>query len=478
MTPTSRTSASTENRSPREIEQEIHRTRGEMDETIDRLGERLTPGKLLDNVMSAFRGDSDSNSDQGITDSLKSAGDSVKSAVQENPAPALLCAAGALWWLFEGVRSSPDDQGDLDQNALGWESYAEEEDEEELHPAWDEQYDWTKQNRETAQDWKSRAERTLSELRTSANDESAKPADSVRGAASKIVALSGYKRNEIQSRYDRLRPRGTRGRETHVGRMASWDRVASDYESADDESLQDKAANAWNSIKETLNDATQSTQSKLSAMSQAISEYAAQTGEKTSEWKQNATRWKDDTVAGASRLARRAQRKSGRAMQYGRNNVDAARESLVEGAQVAKERIATTANDYPLAVAGACFGIGLAAGLLVPETQYEDEWMGEASDELTDAAKEMAQETVDRGTKVAADTASAAIDEAERQGLTPQQVGETAREVAASVTQAAKKTAERTTEKAQDVADAAAEVGKKAADTANHEVKKQAKRSG
>jgi hypothetical protein len=49
-------------------------------------------------------------------------------------------------------------------------------------------------------------------------------------------------------------------------------------------------------------------------------------------------------------------------------------------------------NDSPLLVGAGALLLGVAFGLAVPETERENEWMGEARDSVVDRAQELASE--------------------------------------------------------------------------------------
>ena len=74
-------------RSSEEIRREIERTRADMDETVDALGERLSPGKIVDELWARLR--------QG--DGLSSVGE----VVREHPVPLALMGLGLGWLAVE-----------------------------------------------------------------------------------------------------------------------------------------------------------------------------------------------------------------------------------------------------------------------------------------------------------------------------------------------------------------------------------------
>ncbi|MGC1480143.1 MAG: DUF3618 domain-containing protein [Chthoniobacterales bacterium] len=103
-------------------------------------------------------------------------------------------------------------------------------------------------------------------------------------------------------------------------------------------------------------------------------------------------------------------------------------------AAVAKERFLEASDEHPLSMGGVFLAVGVMAGLLLPRSRAEDEWMGDASDHLIDDVKE-------RGKTAASQTAGAALDEAEAHGLTPGNLTEKAGRVISQAVEAGKEAA-------------------------------------
>ena len=82
------------------IKRDIDRTRAEMDETLDALGERLRPRQLLDDLLDVFRGDSSGTSGQQASRVARNAGRTLIRQIQRHPVPALLTGAGLAWLMF------------------------------------------------------------------------------------------------------------------------------------------------------------------------------------------------------------------------------------------------------------------------------------------------------------------------------------------------------------------------------------------
>ena len=64
-------------------------------------------------------------------------------------------------------------------------------------------------------------------------------------------------------------------------------------------------------------------------------------------------------------------------------------------------------HDQPLIAGAVTFGLGLAAGLAMPATRFEDERLGEKADALKETAKERVSEVADSVKQVASETAGA-----------------------------------------------------------------------
>ena len=86
-------------------------------------------------------------------------------------------------------------------------------------------------------------------------------------------------------------------------------------------------------------------------------------------------------------------------------------------------------------------GLGLLVGSLLPSTRLEDEALGEQADELKARGAEAGREVLERGQEMAASAGEAAYEEAKRQGLTPSQLAEQAREGIDKLAGAAKENA-------------------------------------
>jgi ElaB/YqjD/DUF883 family membrane-anchored ribosome-binding protein len=111
-------------RSAAEIERDVQQSRADIEQTLDAIQERLSPGQLVDQAIGYFRGG------RGV-DFARNLGDSIAA----NPIPVTLMGVGLAWMMLSGQRSARDaDRGgsaywdeDLDPVEGHYGSFAEED---------------------------------------------------------------------------------------------------------------------------------------------------------------------------------------------------------------------------------------------------------------------------------------------------------------------------------------------------------------
>ncbi len=133
-----------------------------------------------------------------------------------------------------------------------------------------------------------------------------------------------------------------------------------------------------------------------------------------------------------------------------------------------RDRVSDASDEHPLAMGGILLAAGICAGLLLPRSKAEDEWMGEAADQVKAEAAERTKE-------VATKTAGSALDEAEARGLTPANIAEKAGRVVSEAVAAGQSAAHEEGLSGEQLAADAKAVTQSAADTASGESKEQAK---
>jgi polyhydroxyalkanoate synthesis regulator phasin len=74
------------------------------------------------------------------------------------------------------------------------------------------------------------------------------------------------------------------------------------------------------------------------------------------------------------------------------------------------------AQENPLGLAIGSLAVGFIAGLAVPATRFEDEKLGEVSDDVVDRMKQTGQEALERGKEVAQEAAQSAKETAQQSG--------------------------------------------------------------
>ena len=110
-------------------------------------------------------------------------------------------------------------------------------------------------------------------------------------------------------------------------------------------------------------------------------------------------------------------------------------------ARRAKTGLWQTLEENPLIGGAATLAVGVIAGLLIPETEKENELMGETRDHLFEEVKEAGQEVLEKGKHVAEAVADKVKDEVKSAGLTPEGVAEKVKNVAKEAVNTAKEEA-------------------------------------
>src|SRR5215211_3204680 len=80
------------------------------------------------------------------------------------------------------------------------------------------------------------------------------------------------------------------------------------------------------------------------------------------------------------------------------------------------DRVKGAAERNPLGLAVGAAALGFVAGLLIPSTRVENERMGEMTDQVVAAAKETANDAVERGKQIAEEAAETAKESSKEQG--------------------------------------------------------------
>lgn len=496
-----------DHRNPREIEHEIEQTRSQMDQTIDELSERLNPRHLMDMAYDYFRSSTPSVSRSDMARSAKqvskTVGKTLLHEIQEHPIPALLIGAGIAYALFveededEGrdfhsqwadipeysgsfVDARTGEPYDLESYGKGWKQEA---------AAWHPGYDWSRSdvNEET---WAQRAKESLDDIRTTLGHANKSAYEKLKHVSTRVLGLSGHNRRDVQSRWANLRSHGGSWMDLQSGQPydqeygRQWESIAAcdycattDWTPEEQQTWSEKAQHALEEMQQSLADSGRSAKEQVQALASKVGELMGSTRDMSSKFGHSLS----DRAGAMYGRAGEASRQMGRGMSRGARRVGRqARErgsqmqhQLRQGFTQGRDTVSETMDEYPLAAGAAVLGLGLLLGLALPRTRYEDEMMGETSDEFKHRAKETGLEAAERAKHVAQATAAAAMDEAEQQGLSAEQLGEKVQHAADSL-----KESVHTQSGASPVSTLAEKVGhiaERAATTAKEEAKKEAK---
>lgn len=491
-----------EHEDSREIHRDIERTRSLMDETIDELAARLQPSELVRGVWTYFRSSASSGSGRtrervgraassvghsvssgvrsgvrsgaraggqaasslghsvssGVRSGVRTGGDAVAEGLQEgtevvvdcirrNPVPSALVGAGLGYFLYnEFLR---DDRRDQDQiERLSMQAYNPEAE-------------------GIAQDYD--CDPTVAEMAEL----------EISRAEPGIVLPAG---SDIDSPKYPLEGEAERSRGSDGPSMAS---KAAREAGAGASAVSGAARGAASSARHAASSAGQRAGSAASQAGSSASQAASQAGSSVSHAASQASH----AAASAGRATYGAVRGTGRsvgsaasatyqgaahqASSLGDVTAESLRASgraINSGACYTRDASKEATEQYPLLVGLGCAALGMMAGFLLPRTRREDEAFGETAQDIRDRGYEMGAEAVERGRAVASSTATAAMERAEQEGLTPSAMADHASNVASKVKESAKEamheeglTSEELAQKAEAVKDEAKETAKKEA---------------
>jgi hypothetical protein len=190
---------------------------------------------------------------------------------------------------------------------------------------------------------------------------------------------------------------------------------------------------------------------------QGLAEGAAETAH---DWaagaRESGQEWSGQARAAAGRAGARARRLGAGAREYLGDTGDYVRDSAhgvraragYYGRRMQRSFLSTL-HEQPLVLGAVGLAVGAAIGAGLPATETEDQWMGETRDQLKDRAQRLPREQLEKARAAARAAYDAALDEADRQGLTP--------EGATAAVDSMERKAERVVEAASDAAKMEAE---------------------
>jgi hypothetical protein len=95
-----------------------------------------------------------------------------------------------------------------------------------------------------------------------------------------------------------------------------------------------------------------------------------------------------------------------------------------------RQRVVTTADQHPVEVGLVALAAGVIAGLALPTPNAVNRYAGSTADQLRDRTRASGREMLEKGKRVAQAAVTAAKDEAQSQGLTPERLREQAHSIA------------------------------------------------
>jgi vacuolar-type H+-ATPase subunit H len=104
------------------------------------------------------------------------------------------------------------------------------------------------------------------------------------------------------------------------------------------------------------------------------------------------------------------------------------RERVSHSSQSASGGFFNSVQNHPLVIAGVLLAAGAVAGLLIPESRYEERKFGPTRDKMLDQAREKGHETLRKAESVAREAVESAKDEADKQGLVRRESADRAEE--------------------------------------------------
>lgn len=305
-------------RSSDEIRADIERTRADMDETVEQIGYKLSPGQIVDQMWDKVRaGD---------------AAHSIMDVVRDHPVPSMLMGLGLSWLMYEKTNTSDGERLRRKYGDIGPGTYAPAEG--RVGPYRGEDFDFQ-------------------------TDDGTGVADRARSAAASV-------RDGASSAAHTVGDAATTARDTVSDAAAS---------------VKHGVSSAASSVRETVSGARERVGEKVEELRTRAGEARGRAGERLGQVR-----------AGAS-------------------------ERASELSHRARDTASHAYDEQPLALGALAFGLGLASGLAVPSSSFEDRVVGERADRLKEEARRTGSEAVEGARRVAAEAQQAARDAISREGV-------------------------------------------------------------
>jgi hypothetical protein len=341
----------TDDKSSEEIKADIEQTRSEMSQKINQIQERLDPTRLKEQAQETVRSAVSDSTDALVNYVRGNAGEfgySVVDTIKRNPVPAALVGIGLGWMIFKSFSSPSSDGSDYEE----------------------EYYRERYNNRRSGAGYP-QSTRYGNEYGTDAGDQSrySYEAGGARGAqyqgSSRYSAPTGYYRDDAEDQNEQSR----------VGQASQY--------------VQDKASDVLGQARDTAGQVTGQVQ-----------ETAQQAGQYVQEKASDVLGQARDT---AGQVTEQVQETAQQAGQYVQEKVGQVREQASQLGEQAQQtlqgtgrQVQRTVENNPVPFGIAALVAGVLIGLALPETQTENQVMGEKRDQLLDNAQSVAQDVKQR----------------------------------------------------------------------------------
>jgi hypothetical protein len=327
-----------------EVEREVQQSRTEVEEALEAIQERLSPGQLFDQAVGYMRG-------SGGNEFLRNLGATVRG----NPVPIVLMGTGLAWLMLAGPRAGTryDEDDDLDDlsERYGGSDYPG------YYPAGADRPEY----------------------------------DDGAFAGRHLGARAWPAAGEAQARA------GTafaeRARDTEAARREAEDLGAGGHAAAPG-----------------LSEGGGETSSSWGAEVRATAQ----------EWSAGARSAVADAGERARRLGADARERLGDTGTYLRHGARGARGRARRYGRRAQRGFFEMLEEQPLVLGAVGLAVGAAIGAALPTTETEDEWLGETRDQMKDRAARLSREQLDKARAAGRAAYETALQEADRQGLTPE----------------------------------------------------------
>lgn len=438
-------------RTSSEIQRDIERTRAEMSHTIDALQERLSPGQLVDQAIWHLR--------QGeLATSANDFAANLGRTIRDNPVPVVLIGTGLIWLLIaSGRRGHGRYEGGYARYGYEPEDYYTEEE-------WIAEYGSTD---EAAARYDERMRRHQGGTRRETDPAQARHYGAAPGPYGE--PSSTPRPTDPTAERPGLSGSTVGAAAVNPGGPGNGDSSKGDAQSATERARQaaqqarERAAHVAGGPEfaaHTAGPATGSGQREAEAGRDETGDWRHRAGESAQHGMHEAGR----RFEHASESARHGMERAG---EYTREQTRRMREQARRGTRRAGSAFSRLLHERPLLMGAIGLAVGAAIGALIPATRRENEWLGEAADEVRHRAREEAQ----RARRIAERAVEAAREEAERQGLTPEGVKDELRQAERTAEQRARTAGHSATEQLKETGRQATESVKQMAKDAVHEAR-------